>query len=77
MLRRLGQAIWSQSRDIRVVNYPGVMVYEIYTNKGKLYIGHDKTTDKVERLDARSYEISSFSKSKEDKGQKVLVSDFE
>lgn len=77
MLRRLGQAIWSQSRDIRVVNYPGVIVYEIFTNQGYLYIGHDKNTDKIEKIDAGCYQALSFSKFPKNQSEKVLVSDFE
>lgn len=51
MRRVLGRLIWSQSRDIRVLNYPNVMVYEIYTNAGYLKIGQDKLTNQLYKVD--------------------------
>ena len=77
MLRRLGRVIWTQSRDMRIINYPETIVYEIYTNQGFLYIGHDKKTDKIEKLDAKCLETFSLSKFSQNKDEKVLVSDFQ
>jgi hypothetical protein len=51
MRRVFGQLIWTQSRDIRVLNYPRAMVYEIWTNQGYLRIGHDKETNAVFKVD--------------------------
>lgn len=50
MKRALGQLIWTQSRDIRVLNYPSHYVYEIWTNQGYLTLSHSKETDTVEKL---------------------------
>ena len=50
MLSRFGRMIWSQSRDIRVVNYEKHTVYEIYTNQGYLYVSHSKSKPEVEWL---------------------------
>lgn len=48
MLRRFGNLVWKQSREMSVLNYSNHLVYEIYTNHGYLYIAHDKSTGKVE-----------------------------
>ena len=40
--------IWSQSRDIRVMNFPEVIVYEIYRNQGYLYVRENKYDGKVD-----------------------------
>ena len=50
MLSRFGRMIWSQSRDIRVVNYEKNIVYEIYTNQGYLYISQSKSKPEIEWL---------------------------
>jgi hypothetical protein len=76
MLRVLGRLIWSQSRDIRVLNYPGTMVYEIYTNGGYLRIGVDKDTNelyKVDELPLRT-DMSQTFKSVENKNKTVFLS---
>ena len=62
MRRVLGRLIWSQSRDIRVLNYPNVMVYEIYTNNGYLKIGQEKGTNQLYKVD--ELPLCSFSSEK-------------
>lgn len=52
MLKNLGRMIWSHSRDMRVLNYPEAIVYEIYTADGYLYMKYCKkkneyTVDKI------------------------------
>ena len=42
MLRNLGRAIWRQTRDMTVINYPKVIVYELFTADGYVYVKHDK-----------------------------------
>jgi len=42
MLRNLGAAIWRQTRDMTVINYPKAIVYELYTADGYVYVKHDK-----------------------------------
>ena len=73
MLRRFGRIIWTQSRDIRVVNYPEVMVYEIFTNKGYLYIAHDKTTNKIESVNVDGYENAHLEKLQSDARKEILA----
>ena len=48
MLRRFGNLVWRQTRDMSVLNYSNHLVYEIYTNHGYLYVAHDKATGKIE-----------------------------
>lgn len=73
---RLGKLIWSHTRDMRVLNYPEVMVYEIYTNKGNIFIGHNKTNDTIERLNVRMVENLENSKLETNKSEKILLSNF-
>jgi len=42
MLKNLGRMIWSHSRDMRVLNYPEAIIYEIYTAEGYLYMKYCK-----------------------------------
>ena len=44
MLKHLGRMLWSQSREIQVLNYKQAIVYQIYTANGYLYLKIDKTT---------------------------------
>lgn len=52
MLRNLGAVIWRQTRDMTVINYPKVIVYELYTANGYVYVKHDKEKNEfaVERI---------------------------
>lgn len=59
MLRNLGKLIWSQSREIRLLNYPKHTVYEIYTNAGFLHFIQDKESGKVECL-KKMFEIDRY-----------------
>lgn len=47
MIRTLGRAIWRQSRDISVWNYPQHTVFEIFTNQGTLMICQEKASSQV------------------------------
>jgi hypothetical protein len=47
MIKNLGRAIWRQSRDISVWNYPQHTVFEIFTNQGTLMICQEKTSSEV------------------------------
>ena len=40
--------VWSQTRDMRVINYSNHLVYEIFTNHGYLYVVHNKTTQQID-----------------------------
>lgn len=51
MLRRFGNLIWKQSREISVLNYPKHVVYAIYTNQGYIYVSKDKETGKIEEFE--------------------------
>ncbi len=53
---RLGRAIWRQSRDISVWNYPSHMVFEINTNKGIVQVCQNKTTDKIDWVYSGKYQ---------------------
>lgn len=54
MLRGLGRMVWSQTRDMNVLNYPKAIVYEIYTNNGGYtYIKYCKETQKTTVEDER------------------------
>jgi hypothetical protein len=44
MLKNLGRFIWSQSRDMQVYNYPKVMLYEIRTCDGNMWLKFCKDT---------------------------------
>ena len=55
MLRRLGSVIWSQSREMRVINYSNHMVYELYTNHGYIYVTHDKSTNTMDIVRPRGF----------------------
>lgn len=75
MLRRFGNLIWKQSRDISVMNYPTHLVYEVYTNQGYFYISQNKANDKLEVIEnvipiknSKNYEFET------DKSQAVFVS---
>lgn len=75
MLKGLGRLIWTQSREIRVCNYPKHFVYEIYTNQGFQNIVIDKDTKAVQIIDGLSYgiESSSFSNVSKNQDQKTLL----
>lgn len=75
MKRVFGRLIWSQSRDIRVCNYPKAMVYEIWTNQGFLRIGHDKETNAVFKVDERVWSVidDEIYKFEDNKKEEVLV----
>jgi len=45
MLRGLGRAVWSQTRDMQVFNYPRAMLYEIRTADGNVWLKFCKTTE--------------------------------
>lgn len=60
MRRVLGRLIWSQSRDIRILNYPRHFVYEIWTNQGYMKICHDKDTNHIQRIDELLHDGSSM-----------------
>lgn len=51
MRKALGHLIWRQSRDISVLNYPSVTVFEIFTNQGTLRIAQDKTTSALFKVE--------------------------
>ena len=54
MLKHLGRMLWSQNREIQVLNYKQAIVYQIYTANGYLYLTVDKTTGlaQVEKKDS-------------------------
>lgn len=62
MLRRFGSMLWSQSREMRVMNYSNHMVYQLYTNHGYIYVTHEKSSDRF--TVSRTPEISEDSKKK-------------
>lgn len=76
MKRVLGQLIWVQSRDIRVLNYPKTIVYEIYTNKGYLKVGCDKETNELYKIDELPLctRYVKTNESVQDKSEKILLS---
>lgn len=61
MKKALGRLIWTQSRDIRVLNYPSHYVYEIWTNQGYLTLAHNKETDRIEKLNGLLHMASPVS----------------
>jgi len=76
MLRGLGRMMWSQTRDMNVLNYPKAIVYEIYTNNcGYTYIKYCKETQKTtvenERpsLASELYDIPAIPRVREGKGR--------
>ena len=75
MLRRFGNLVWRQSRDMSVYNYSNHLVYEIFTNHGYLYVCHDKGSGKVEVINGRlgCNENSHFPKSAEKQSEEVFV----
>lgn len=75
MLRRFGNLVWRQSRDMSVMNYPSHIVYEIYTNQGYFYVSQDKTNDKLEVLNGLSISDKGydFSKFKTNKDKTIFV----
>ena len=62
MLRRFGNVVWRQSRDMSVLNYPGHIVYEIYTNHGYIYVSQDKTSQKIEVFNGVANGVVDFEK---------------
>ena len=48
MLKQLGRLMWHQTRDMTVMNYPGHVVYQIYTNQGFVHVCQNKTTNQIE-----------------------------
>lgn len=75
MLRRFGNLVWSQSRDMRVLNYPRHMVFEIYTNHGYIYVSQDKSSQKIEVIDgvARCYKDTDFPKCSKEQSQEIFI----
>jgi hypothetical protein len=75
MKRVLGRLIWSQSRDIRVLNYPHAMVYEIWTNQGLLKIGHCKESNSIYKVDEciGSSFVSQTQKYESYKDEEILI----
>jgi hypothetical protein len=71
MLRHFGRLVWRQSRDMSVLNYPGHIVYEIYTNHGYIYVSENKTNHKIDVVKSNS--IVDFSKSTKEQSQEVLL----
>ena len=59
MMKHLGRMLWSQSREIEVLNYSRAMVYQIYTANGYLYLTVDKSTGvvQVEKKDGINYAL--------------------
>jgi hypothetical protein len=55
---RLGRLVWRQTRDMSVWNYSQVMVYEIFTNQGSLYVRQNKMTGKIDVVDVNNKVIS-------------------
>ena len=58
MLQRLGRLLWSQSREITVMNYPKHTVYAIFTNHGFIYVCNDKEKKTVHIIDDKMGEDS-------------------
>jgi len=74
MLRHFGKLVWRQSRDMSVLNYPGHIVFEIYTNHGYIYVSQNKSTQKIEVIDvAKCYTNTDFPKSSKEQDQEVLL----
>lgn len=48
MLRRFGNLLTTQNREITVLNYSKHLVYAIWTNNGYLYVAQNKETKKIE-----------------------------
>ena len=44
MLRNLGRMIWSQTRDMYVINYPQAIIYEVRTSDGDMLLKYCKKT---------------------------------
>ena len=66
MFKHLGRMLWSQSREIDVLNFNRAMVYQIYTTNGYLYVTVDKTTglaqvEKRDSINIALYEPSTVS----------------
>lgn len=47
-MKRFGSLLWSQTREIRYLNYPKHLAWEIWTNNGYIYLVQDKITKKIE-----------------------------
>jgi hypothetical protein len=45
MLRNLGRMIWSQTRDMNVLNYPQAIIYEVRTSDGDMFLKFCKKTE--------------------------------
>lgn len=48
MMKRFGSLLWSQSTEVKFLNYPKHLVWEIWTNNGFIYLVKDKQTKKIE-----------------------------
>jgi hypothetical protein len=48
MLKRYGSLLWHQTRDIKYLNYPNHIVWELCTNQGFIYVAKNKKTQEVE-----------------------------
>lgn len=52
------------------MNYPGHIIYEIYTNQGYFYVSQDKSNDKLEiinglALSSKNVDFSEYKTNKE------------
>jgi len=65
--RHLGRLIWRQSRDISVYNYPGHIIYEIYTNQGYMYVSEEKDSKKVDVVRTETFKNTNVSEYKSEK----------
>ena len=72
---RFGKLIWSQPREITVLNYTNHLVYQIYTNHGYISIAHNKTNDKIDISNGSvmRFESLGFSKSEVYESEKVFL----
>ena len=74
VFRRLGSCLWTQSRDMRVYNYSGHIVYEIFTNQGYMYVRENKDTNKIDVVRSQNIVYENVSKKQD---QATLLPDYE
>ena len=48
MLKRYGSLLWHQTRDVKYLNYPNHIEWELYTNQGFIYLAKHKITHEIE-----------------------------
>ncbi len=75
MMKRFGNLIWRQSRDMSVMNYPGYTLYEIYTSKGYFYVVKNKETQSLEVLNGLSlgYKDDDFKEYRTNKDKTIFL----